>query len=558
MTEEKPQGAGETPPGGPVPAGARFGLSGAGQIALALAGVGAILLTQLVCMKRTNFTGFDEWLMIELVSRGIVSIPYANRPMQMLWLLPADLVPYSLTGYVVLHGVYAFLSGALVFLLCRRLMPTRPTLCLMTAVFSVVWGPGDLARLSTIERADYVAFEFGTLLAILLLVESWRRRSVLTLASGMAVAYVVSRSYEAPVPLLAAAPVLLLVLAGGWSRRLRNWAVAWECGIACAVASIVLPRLMAPDQVNYQLNVLGLDLNLLRIARRQGQQFLFHIAPLVLSPWSELADARVGVAVLVFGVVAAAWALIGRPPGEEPAQRRALSACMAGGLAWAALAYLALTLTRMGPTALRMQMLSAPGIALFLASLISIISEALPWRWRRLALGLMGAWIVAVGTGRTVAMQKTWDRGSFYRAQTATLEGLTQSVPDVRPGTLILLLDEDGAWRATFGFRHAVLYLYRGHALGWVRGAWDALYPTSFGPEGIRTEPWRSLRRPWQAPVTLTRYEDTIVVRCRSGRVQILEDWPPALPPLPPGARYDPQSRIVRGSRPPEQAILGS
>jgi hypothetical protein len=167
-------------------------------------------------------------------------------------------------------------------------------------------------------------------------------------------------------------------------------------------------------------------------------------------------------------------------------------------------------------------------------------------------------WLVAVGTGRTLAMQERWDGLSVYPVQLRMLSGLTHEVPDVRPGTLITLLDNGRAWQATYGFHHAMRYLYQGCAAGYVHGTWNALYPTTFTPEGIRVEPWLALRKPWGIDVTLTPYDHTIVVRHRGdGVVEVLDQWPPELPPLPPGARYDPRCRIVAGTAlPPERALL--
>jgi hypothetical protein len=533
---------------------------GAGAVSLAILGIGALLLTQLASMARTNFTGFDEWLIIQLVSKGIIDVPHGNRPVHLLWLLPVDIAPHTLTSYVVLHGIYAFLSGALVFLLCRRVLPKQRLLWLLTAIFAVVWGPGDLARLSTLERVGYTAFEFGMLLAIFLLVESWRLESISLLASASLVAFLVARSYEAPVPLLVCSPLLLLQMDLEPRRRFMTWVLAWEGVLAVAVTLIVLPQFVSADLMAYQLHVLGLDPRPAQVVLRLGRQYLYHLVPIVASPPSELAAPAVSLAVSVFAMLVAVWVRVARAPRGNQADRITYLSCMSAGLVWAGLAYSVLSLTPVGPTALRMQILSAPGIALFLASLVLLSSTAVRPEWRTAAVGVLGAWIIAVGTGRTVAMQKTWDRVSFYPAQMRMLRGITREVPDVSPGTLIVLLDEGKAWRATYGFRHAVLYLYSGRAIGYVRGAWDALYPTLFTPEGILVEPWPSLRQPWGARVTLSRYEETIVAKYASdGQIAVLREWPAELPPLPAGARYDPDARIVRGgSPPPEQAILRS
>jgi hypothetical protein len=527
------------------------------QIVLSAIALAAILLTQISWMARTNFSGFDEWLMIHLVSKGIGDIPYANRPFELLWLLPVNLAPCSLTPYVVLHAAYSLLCGCLVFLLCRRLIPGRPRLWLSTAMFSIVWGPGDLARLSTLERAAYASITFGMLLAIELLVESWRLRAPILLGAAMLVAFLAARSYEAVVPLLLCAPLLLARIRSPSDSRIRPWAGAWLGVMLLAVALFVRPWFSPGGPLVYQLGVLGLDLDPGRVAQRLLSQYAFHLAPLVLSPPSELLVPAVPVAVAVFAAIGLVWTRFVGGEADGPADRRVHVQSMTAGLLWAGLGYGALVLTPARPTALRMQFLSAPGIGLFLASGASLVATFLPARWARPAIGLIGAWIIAVGTGRTLAMQRAWDTVSAYPAQMRMLSGLTREVPDVKPHTLVVLLDHGKAWRATYGFRHALSYLYQGRAIGYVHGAWDALYPTSFAREGIRVEPWPVVRAAWGTGVTLHRYDETIVVRSSQGGVRVLEEWPQDLPALPTGAAYDPRSRIVAGAAPPpERAIL--
>jgi hypothetical protein len=333
---------------------------------------------------------------------------------------------------------------------------------------------------------------------------------------------------------------------------------AWLAVVLLAIGLFVLPWFTPGGPLVYQLGVLGLDLSPGRVARRLLSQYGFHIAPIVLSSPSELLTPAVPMAVGVFVAIGQLWARFVGGETDGPESRRLHARNVMVGLLWAGLGYGVFVLTPARPTALRMQFLSAAGIALFLASAASLVATFLPPRWARPATVLIGAWIIAVGTGRTVAMQRAWDTVSAYPAQMQMLSGLAREVPDVEPHTLVVLLDDGKAWRATYGFRHALLYLYEGRAIGYVHGAWDALYPTSFTPEGIRIAPWPVVRAAWRTGVTLHRYDETIVVRYSPrGGVSVLEEWPRDLPPLPTGAAYHPRSRIVAGGKPlPERAIL--
>jgi hypothetical protein len=168
-----------------------------------------------------------------------------------------------------------------------------------------------------------------------------------------------------------------------------------------------------------------------------------------------------------------------------------------------------------------------------------------------------GSWVVAVGAARTVAMPRDWDVWGSFPAQNAALVQLTDALPDLRPNTMVVLLDEAGAFPASFTFRHAVEHLYQGRALGLVWGASDYLYPCRFTPAELRCEPWDVIRREWRTSATRHRYDEVVVARLsHDGRLEVLPTWPAALPvPAPPD--YRPRARVVPGGAPPpERGIL--
>jgi hypothetical protein len=167
-----------------------------------------------------------------------------------------------------------------------------------------------------------------------------------------------------------------------------------------------------------------------------------------------------------------------------------------------------------------------------------------------MATALIGCWVVAVGTGRTLAMQRYWDVKSAFPPQAATLRELRTLAPDVKPGTLVVLVDHCGDWPAVFTFRHAVEWAYGRRATGflWRRGfSGQLFYPTAFAPEGVRTLPWESIQKAWDDPPTLHRYDEIVALVRRPGkcRAVLAHGWPEELPPLPPGARYAPTERIL-------------
>jgi hypothetical protein len=534
---------------------------GAATTLVALAGLLAVFWSQFAWVRPTNFGGTDEWLYISLASHRVLDIPYANRPFVLLWTLPAALVwPHDLRSFFLVHTTYLSLSGCLLFLLLRRLAPSRPLLGFLAAAIALTWAPLDFLRLDTVLLTGYSGFTFATLLTLVLFVESWVRDKPALLALAGLLGLVTARGFEGVLPLLMAAPLLLHWVGAGRSRRLLAWVAAWEALMLLIVALVLVPFLRPQGPGSYQASALKLDLDPLRIAARLLRQYGYHLLPLVEGPPGELAVRAVPLSVLTFlgafGLVA-----VRSDGAAEDAQGRRPLAVLAGlGLLLAGLGYAAFVVSPSILKAARTQFLSAPGVGLFLASLAFLVASTLPAAWRKTVLALMGAWVIAVGTGRTVAMQREWDeeRSAFPRQHRALVE-LTRQVPDTKPHTLIVLIDDSGAWPATFTFRHAVDYLYEGRAVGYVWKAIDFLYPAYFVPLGVYYDPWPVIRRSWGVGPTLHRYDELVVAYADpDGALRVLARWPAeVLPALPSGSRYDPQARIVLGTPPPaSRAIL--
>jgi hypothetical protein len=453
--------------------------------------------------------------------------------------------------------VYLALAAGLVFLLVRRLAFAGPVLPFLAGVIAATWAPLDMGRLAVVQCSINSGATFGVLLALYLFLESERRRSLSLLAMAVLVGLVTARSYEAVLGLLAGAPLLLLVRGerpgrGRWVR-----VVAWESGVAMALTLAVAPLLTGGGGSSYQREVLGLDVAPARLVTRLLRQFALHLMPLAPTAPEELLHVAVALAVAVF--LASAWWL--GFAGKEvalPARRRLL-ALAALGIAFAALGYGPFVVSASVWNATRMQFLSGFGIALLLASAFALGASFLPGRARGSFLLAAGAWVVAVGTGHTLAMQRAWDRASFFPAQRATLRQLTELAPSLRANTLVLLVDEAGAWPMSFGFRHAVAYLYGPQVVGHVVGTDDLLYTARATPAGIVSLPAPTIREAWGCPPTLHRGDEILAVRLApTGVLSLLEAWDPRLLlPLPAGARYDPRARILHPSRlPPERAVL--
>jgi hypothetical protein len=523
----------------------------------ALAGIWVLFAAQYAWVAGTNFSGYDEWLYVSLSSQRIIDYPFENRPLVYLWRLPPALLwPHSVTAYYAAHGLYLVFTASLVFALVRRLVPGNLLLAFLAGVFTAVWAPTDHARLNTLGLTAYSGLTLGTVLAIVLFVEAWVRRRAALLAAAMVIAFVTARGSEVAVPLFVGTPLLLRWLPGGDKQRRWTWIAAWEC-VALVAGALALWPVVFPPAVGNRQHVLGLDVRPASMLGRLLEQFGFHVLPAVTTPPSELAYVAVALSAALgwffFRLVAAAAPPL---PGRE--ERRPLAELGALGLLLAALGYAAFCMTGSLALPVRTQFFAGPGIALALAAAVLLAVSFVPPRWRQIAGGALMVWVVAVSTGRTLAMQRDWTVWSTYPAQNAVLSQLTALAPDLKPNTLVLLLDDPQAFKATFTFHHAVSYLYQRRASGMVWGASDFLYPCHFVEDGVRCEPWPVIQKAWRSPPSFHRYDEVVVVRFgRDGRLSLLEHWPHEVAPAPRGARYAPLERIVRGGRPlPERGIL--
>ncbi len=502
----------------------------------------AVLWTHERCVEARNFYGYDEWTVLTLLSQGVMDIPYANRPLALLWALPAPLLQaHSFAPFVTMRWAYLWLTAMLVMWISLRIAPGRPMLAFLAASFVLVWAPTDNARLSLVEGGLYAGITFGMTLSASLYVESWVRQSAPLLALASLLALVSGRCYEPTLAVLLLSPLLLLLAGARASRALGQWVLAYEAFVVLGLVQAMTPILFESDAPSYQASY-RLDASPLAILERVRQQFWLHFGPLV-SPRLEEIQAHasaVAITLAIFLCAAAAWQRAAEPGAAGKPSLRLL---LAAGVLLTAAGYAAVLVTGSTPSAWRAQFLSAPGAAWLLSGLIGAAGARLGRHGGLLVL-VLSAWVVAVGTARVSAMQQGWKAQSFYSRQMRLLSSLVAAAPDTRPGSLVLLIDQDRTWRASFTFHHAVEYLYGGHARGQVAGAPPAMFPAYFTPGGVFSEPFSSVRAAWGTRSTLFRYDEIVVVRDAQGALAILEVWPPELPPLPPGARYAPRDRV--------------
>jgi hypothetical protein len=523
-------------------------VSSGGQLLLILVGVYAVFWSQFAWVRHTNFEGFDEWFVLSMTRRGIIDVPVANRPFGLVWnLTAAFLAPDSLLGAYLVHAHYLVGAACLTSVLCLRLVPGQPLLAFLAGALTATWVPLDLLRLAGLYGSACAGMTFGIMLALLLLVESRVRGSFPLLGLAALLAYVNGRSHEGTLPLLSIGPLLLLAVRPRTARPLWPWVVVWVVVIAVALAGAALPLVLGGSGAAYQRSLAQLDLSPAGVLGRLELQYWYHLWPLVSSAPGELAELGVLGATAVLLLFYSLLARRVEPEDDRARARRALALSLVGGLAAAGLGYAAFVLSAKITMPRRTQFFASPGIGLAIASASLLVASLLRGRGRRALPGLLAAWVVAVGTGRTLASQRFWDQRSYFAAQNRILVRITELAPDLESQTLVVLADETGSWPGVFSFRHAIEYLYDGRAIGHSWPGWDIYYPASFERDAIRIEPWESIRVPWASPVTRHPCERIVVFwATQAGEVRLLEQWPTTLLPLDCAGRYDPGARVRR------------
>ena len=520
------------------------------------AGVFALLAAcHFAWIRPTNFLGFDEWMIVWLTSRGIVSQPHAGRPIPLVWNLPALLAPHRFLAHHVLFGTYLALSGVLVFALCRAVAPRVPVVAALAGGFAAVWAPLDYQRLATVHMALYGGVTFATLLALFLFLASVRRTSILLLGAAALAAVSAALSYEGTFALLIVPPLAAAAAWPGFRHRLV-WALAWLGVLALAAAPGAASYFQRHGAHVYQA-AYALDLDPLRMAGRLLTHHAFDLGPVVSTPIAQVAVVPAALCALAV-VVLVLCARVEQAPGPQPASRKLLALLAGAGLGLAALGHLPFITSPGLTTPNRTQFLCAPGTGIFLAASIGLFASLAPDRLRLPVMALASMWIVAVGAGRTATHHQTWDGRTAYPAQVHLLSTLVARAPDVKPNTLFVLIDAPGAWPDTYALDHALRYLYEGRARGHVWRARNLFYPDAFTADGIRREPREDIREPWGESPGFFRYDETIAVRQgRDGTVEILERWPARVAVQPATRSYDPLARVVTGGKePPARRIL--
>ncbi len=172
----------------------------------------------------------DDWTMLLSASNGDLPIFYPEaaptRPLTYIpWIAAWSLTPESFLGLNLTMLAVHWLRGAALLALLLRLVPARPAFAWIGAALFMLF-PADHG----IFYPGILNSQLSSALAIIAverLLAYWQRPTPLCLALMLIAQALAVLTYEAGIPLLLCAPVLLIWLERGVSRRFWRFAAIW-------------------------------------------------------------------------------------------------------------------------------------------------------------------------------------------------------------------------------------------------------------------------------------------------------------------------------------------
>ena len=470
--------------------------------------VASVLGVQQAWVSASNFHGADEWLGIELASRGVVGVPYANRPLVFLWLAAAQRAwPDDLAAYWAFTSLAFLATGLLTAWLAIRILPRAPMLALLAGVFTVAWAPLDWLRLDTTLITGYAGFTAATLLALALFVESWRRQSRALLLCSGAVGLSCAMGGEILIPVLAAGP--LLVLSTPWREatagraRLVSWLSTWSGFVVLCALFAAAPALAGLP--SYQTGALRLDLAPQRVLSRLVRLLGMQALPLVTSAPRELAQPAVPLAVLGLALgVALAWRAV--PRASRRARGRDAVVALGVGLALASAAHLGLALTASVRDPGRSQLLSAPGFGLCLAASVTWAGTALgtvrSLTWSVVSKSTSWLTSTSIDVGRSAGRALRWMVSRRWMSVPPSLSTAGEVPTSTSGRSTVRSSPIFTTWKSTWiGLR-----LRGSSAIDWTSTGRGSALPTVMSRSVLRVTSWR--RRISHASASIWMFSD--------------------------------------------------
>jgi hypothetical protein len=412
----------------------------------------------------------DSWSLLLWVDSGarpfFVPDVAPTRPLTYIpWIVSLLLTPDSFVGHNLLFAAILVGTGAAMYAVMRRVLPGQPIAAWLAAALIIVF-PADHG-LFYLDAINIRAALLLLLAAVYALLEYWRRPALWRLLGMLAIQAWGVLMYEAGIPLLLLAPLLLLWLDGRLSRRWVALTAVWSI-IPLAWFLYFIATLLTGEAA-YQRSLFsseGAAANLIggllfMVRQNLWTGFALGAQHLIDTLTGTLSPLFLGVAALVGGGVGALglW-LHRREPGSPLPPRRAVLLILGGLLAMLAgfVVYIPTQDFANMHYIWRLFYFTSIGGVMVLLGLLLL----LPWR-----TVFIGAAALLVGLAALRGLEQHSGHVERGEDQKRLAASVVAQAPAVADGTLLLVLDEstEGEMRAfilNYGFEHALSFTY-GH-----------------------------------------------------------------------------------------------
>ncbi|SDR05142.1 hypothetical protein SAMN05519103_00550 [Rhizobiales bacterium GAS113] len=357
----------------------------------------------------------------------------------------------SFIPYQIVYGCLWLLRAVLTYGIVRQLMPDRPALALFAGLAASLYSADGSSN--WIGQLNQFGFIFMMLLSFWLLSIAFATRSAigatLFAAAAALAGYVSLWSYESPLPVMLAFPVVVVALQGRLPSRSQLLAIALFY-VPVAVFSFVNIERYASSigTASYQASVTRPDMSVGAIvsdliAHLDNSLFFWAWPHAVFQPSRALAYLTAFIPVLASLIVVIVVAL--RAEGRQPEPFKPSARVIGFGVLSAGLmisSYLVILLLKDNRYMWRTEFLPSFATSCFIATLLYLLLRKLPRAlWRAgvaiCLFGCMGAYGTFAGVNSGLFFHSLWERHRLV------MSSIVANAPDVADGTLFVLRNVD-------------------------------------------------------------------------------------------------------------------
>ncbi len=473
--------------------------------------------------------------------------------------------PGNAPSRAVLHALNTFATSLILFHIVRRLKPGSGWFGLVFAIVYLLYIPSNYDQARVLFSAPtYTWVTLMSVASVALLLEAILRPD--RLSWGLAVlgtgfGFMASRAYESTMPILAAAPILVIFLPKPFTRRNIMTVLVWWSGLGLAVLRFITVGL---PQINSGYHGVLLSdkptFSIQRILHELGSFYTqsFPVGTALSSDVNYFPPAGL-VAVLVCCLLLLFWRRHPRERVLPTAPHLTMMALL--GLFFTGLAGLTFAYVGFGHQVVdRINFYAAPGQALVVVSVFGLIGLAL-LRFLQVrplisVLALMAFYTATATHWYYEAQLYASDIDEDFRSFGESLQVYKEIVslaPHLADDTLLLFYCPDTAYTPyvmhptqTLG----TVYLY---------GSAQIATPDylDFEAEGVWRRGWITL----EGEAAYYTYSQIVGIECvNDQRLQIMDYLPPDLMPdgLDVSSYYNPYARIGEGFLPAQRTHIFS